>query len=206
MDGTLVDSAVAIMSRLEDTMREFGAIPPDSAELRHLIGPPTRQALGGYIPEAQMDEAVAFYKALALREGSTHTHLFPGIRDALAALADADIPLALATSKPQDEAERLAKEFGIAEYLQAVVGASSERPRKADVIGRGLSLLHATSTASQSPLMVGDRSWDVEGAAEHHVPTILVRWGYAREAEFAVAFADVHTVDELVAFVCGGAS
>lgn len=201
MDGTLVDSAIAIVSRLEDTLREFGVTPPDTAELRHLIGPPTRQALGDYIPETSMDDALAFYKALAVHEGSAHTQLYPGIHDALARLAEEQIPLGLATSKPQDEAERLAREFGISEYLQAIVGASTERPRKADVVGHGISLLRRSS--SHAPLMVGDRVWDVEGAAEHNVPTVLVGWGYAREAEFAAAFARVETVAELVDFVSG---
>lgn len=185
-------------------MREFGAVPPDDVELRHLIGPPTRQALSGYIPEERMDEAISFYKSLAVREGSARTHLFPGIHDALANLAQRDIPLALATSKPQDEAERLAEEFGIADFLRAIVGASPARPRKADVVGEGLARLKAGS--AHAPLMVGDRLWDIEGAAEHNVPTVLVGWGYAREQEFSVAFARVDTVEALVDFVSGRSS
>jgi phosphoglycolate phosphatase-like HAD superfamily hydrolase len=49
--------------------------------------------------------------------------------------------------------------------------------------------------------MVGDRSHDVEGAAEHGIDTVVVGWGYGR-ADFegpdsATALAHVSTVDDL---------
>jgi phosphoglycolate phosphatase len=51
--------------------------------------------------------------------------------------------------------------------------------------------------------MVGDRRWDVEGAAEHGVPTLLVSWGYARADEFDLALARVDSPEQLVSFVLG---
>jgi phosphoglycolate phosphatase len=41
-------------------------------------------------------------------------------------------------------------------------------------------------------LMVGDRSHDVEGAAEHGIDTVVVGWGYGRDD-----FADPHAVSAL---------
>lgn len=48
-------------------------------------------------------------------------------------------------------------------------------------------------------VMVGDRVHDVEGAAEHGVPTIGVTWGYALPGELSGARLVVATADELVA-------
>jgi phosphoglycolate phosphatase len=50
-------------------------------------------------------------------------------------------------------------------------------------------------------LMVGDRSHDVEGAAEHGIDTVVVGWGYGR-ADFEppnafAALAHVETVEDL---------
>ena len=202
MDGTIVDSAVAITSRISDTLQEFGCEPPEPSELRHLIGPPTRTMLAEFIEPDQLDRALTFYKALAVREGSAHTALFPGMADALGVLAGAGIPLALATSKPQDEAVRLTHEFGIADSLSAIVGAAPERPTKADVVREGLRQLETTS--SHAPILVGDRLWDIEGANANGIPTLLVRWGYAREEEFMQAFAVVDTVGDLVTYVSNG--
>jgi phosphoglycolate phosphatase len=201
LDGTLLDSAAAVTSRLRVTFAAFGVQPPDDGELRHLIGPPTPVALSAGIPPERLDEGVTFYRALAAREGLENISLFAGISDALATLHNRGIPLAVATSKPQREAERIVTEFGIAEYFAAVAGASAERVSKADVVAYALDQLETLS--AHSPLMVGDRQWDVEGAAEHGVPTVLVSWGYARAAEFDLALARIDSPDQLVSFVLG---
>jgi len=201
VDGTLLDSAPAVMSRLRDTFEAFGVPSPPDDELRHLIGPPTPVALGSCIPPERLDEGVAFYRALAARDGLANMSLFAGIPGALATLHERGIPLAVATSKPQGEAERIVTELGLGTYFTAVAGASAERLTKADVVAYALDQLE--TSAAHAPLMVGDRLWDVEGAAEHGVPTLLVSWGYARADEFDLALARVDSPEELVSFVLG---
>ena len=201
MDGTLLDSAPAVMSRLRDTMTHFGVQPPAETELRHLIGPPTREALSGYIPAELLEEALTFYRSLVAHEGLTNMSLFAGIPEALAQLQDRGVPLAVATSKLQGEADRILRDFGIAEFFTAVAGASPERISKADVVAHALERLETSSI--HTPLMVGDRLWDIEGAATHGVPTILVSWGYARAEEFELALARADTTHDLVSFVLG---
>ena len=90
-------------------------------------------------------------------------------------------------------------ELGLGTYFTAVAGASAERLTKADVVAYALDQLE--TSAAHAPLMVGDRLWDVEGAAEHGVPTLLVSWGYARADEFDLALARVDSPEELVSFV-----
>jgi phosphoglycolate phosphatase len=204
VDGTLLDSAPAVMRRLRETFEAFGVPSPPDGELRHLIGPPTPIALSSCIPPERLDEGVAFYRALAAREGLTNMSLFAGVPQALAALHEWGIPLAVATSKPQGEAERIVAELGLETYFAAVAGASEERLSKADVVAFALTQLETSS--AHVPLMVGDRLWDVEGAAEHGVPTLLVSWGYARADEFDRALARVDSPEELVSFVLGQVS
>ncbi len=199
MDGTLLDSAPAVMSRLRDTMRHFDVEPPGDAELRHLIGPPTPEALSGYISPDLIEEALSFYRSLVAREGLANMSLFAGIPEALAQLQAHGVPLAVATSKLQDEAERIVADFGIGQYFTAIVGASPARASKADVVAHALGQLQTSST--HAALMVGDRLWDIEGAAVHGVPTLLVSWGYARAEEFDLAIARVDSPDQLVSFV-----
>ena len=204
MDGTLLDSAPAVMSRLRDTLTHFDVEPPADAELRHLIGPPTPEALGGYLSPALIEDALTFYRSLVAREGLENMNLFAGIPAALAQLQAHGIPLAVATSKLQGEAERIVADFGISQYFAAISGASPDRATKADVVAHALERLETAS--HHAPLMVGDRVWDIEGAAEHGVPTVLVSWGYARPEEFDHALARVDTPHDLVSFVLGGGS
>jgi phosphoglycolate phosphatase len=54
-----------------------------------------------------------------------------------------------------------------------------------------------------NPVMVGDRKHDVHGAAEHGVPTILVKWGYGSKVEEVGTFAVVRTAEELGTLLLG---
>lgn len=202
MDGTLVDSAPAISARLRETLEHFDVIPPDEAGIRLLIGPPTGSSLLSFVGDERIKEASAFYRTLSKRDGLIRQGLFPEVDRLLATLVEAGIPLGVSTSKPQHEAEHTAEHFGIAQYFTALVGSSSKRPTKSAVVGETLSQLQAIAH-SPTPLMVGDRSFDIEGAAEHNVPTVLVRWGYAAPGEELAALAGVDTIDELLAFVLG---
>lgn len=204
MDGTLLDSAPAVMSRLRDTLIHFDVEPPAATELRHLIGPPTPEALGGYLPPDLIAGAMTFYRSLVAREGLENMSLFDGVPEALAQLQSHGVPLAVATSKLQGEAERIVADFGIGQYFTAIAGASPERASKADVVAHALGRLETAS--HHAPLMVGDRVWDIEGAAEHGVPTVLVSWGYARPEEFERALTRVDTPPDLVTFILGGGS
>jgi phosphoglycolate phosphatase len=202
MDGTLVDSAPAISRRLRETLEHFDVIPPDEAGIRLLIGPPTGSSLLSFVGPDRVEEADAFYHRLSHQDGLAHQELFPEIDRLLATLVEANIPLGVSTSKPQREAERTAEHFGIAQYFTSLVGSSPTRPTKAAVVGETLAQLQAIAH-SPTPLMIGDRSFDIEGAAEHDVPTVLVRWGYAAPDEELAALAAVDNIDELLAFVLG---
>ena len=200
MDGTLVDSAPAISARLRETLEHFDVIPPDEAGIRLLIGPPTGSSLLTFVGPARVDEANAFYKKLAKRDDLAHQSLYPEVDRLLATLTEAGIPLGLSTSKPQREAQHTAEHFGIASYFTALVGSSTSRPTKAAVVGETLTQL-AANAPSLAPIMVGDRSFDIEGAAEHNVPTVLVRWGYAAPEEELAALAGVDSIDDLLSFL-----
>lgn len=202
MDGTLVDSAPAISRRLRETLEHFEVTPPDDAGIRLLIGPPTGSSLLTFVGEDRVEAANAFYKQLSHRDGLVDQALYPGVDRLLATLVEANIPLGVSTSKPQNEAVQTAEHFGIAHYFTALVGSNSTRTTKAAVVGETLLQLQAIAH-SPTPLMIGDRSFDIEGAAEHSVPTVLVRWGYAAPEEELAALAGVDTIDELLSFVLG---
>ena len=50
-------------------------------------------------------------------------------------------------------------------------------------------------------VLVGDRHHDIEGAAEHGIPTIMVEWGYGSPAEAAGAIHVVHSMEQLRALL-----
>ncbi|MEY4039775.1 MAG: hypothetical protein RLZZ52_643 [Actinomycetota bacterium] len=193
MDGTLLDSAVAIVRRLRETLIHFGVTPPPDDQLKYLIGPPTGTSLLRFIGAARIDESRAYYRSLSARDGLTDQHLFPWILSTLKTLHDAGIPMGVATSKPQHEAERLCDAYGMTEYMTAIVGGTDDRTDKAAVIAECLHQL-----GRENALMIGDRYFDTDGAALNGIPTVLVRWGYAHDKEFAGAMATVDNAEQLL--------
>ena len=197
MDGTLLESGDAIMGRIARTLLEFGVAVPDRSELRLLLGPPTHETLGRYLKPEQLVEATAYYRGLAEADGMTGLALFDGIHDLVRDLHDAGIPLATATTKLRVEAARVLNHFEIGQYFTAVQGADPENGvnTKGDVVAacvRDLGL-----GTQDRPVMVGDRIFDIHGAARCGIPTAMCSWGYADEREFAVAYTRVSSVQEL---------
>lgn len=207
VDGTIVDASEGILRRLTIALEHFGRKAPTRAELVHWIGPPmyeSFQANVGMTPDEASD-IVAFYRTLARGEGyEAGAQLYPGVGALIAELAAAGIPQATASSKPEVQVAALMDHFGLTPCFRAVVGAApDERTRgsKAAVIAETLRQLDAAGVDTSRPVLVGDRHHDIDGAAEHGVPVIFVRWGFSWPHEAEGAAAAVSDVDELRALL-----
>jgi len=145
------------------------------------------------LDEKTAQKALQHYRKAYAEHGAEQSSPYDGIIDLLERLHSTGIPMAVATSKVEDQAIRLARMFGIDCHFVNVCGASDTEGRasKADVIAELLLRLHSTGVDISSPAMVGDRSYDVAGAAKHGIPTIFALWGYgeAKEASQAAAVA-----------------
>lgn len=203
VDGTIVDASEGILRRLTVTLEHFGHAAPRRDELAHWIGPPmfdSFQVNLGMTP-AQATEAVAFYRTLGRADGyTTGARLFPGIAEVIADVAGAGIPQSTASSKPEIQVVALMDHFDLAQYLTATVGATSDertRSRKADIVAEALRRLEVAGADVSRPVLIGDRSHDVEGGAEQEVPVIFVTWGFSWPHESAGAQAVVDDVAQL---------
>jgi phosphoglycolate phosphatase len=201
LDGTLVDSAALITAHLAGALVAVGAEVPEPAVLRSLVGPPFETALPAIgLSADQTAAAVVHYRRTYDLVAATQTPLYPGVPDLLDKLAAAGRQLAVATSKPENTARRIAEGVGIANRFALVAGADHVLGR----VGKGLVIASVLDRLALDPrkspvVMVGDRHHDVDGAAEHGVPTIGVAWGYAEPAELAGARLVVDDLDALLA-------
>jgi phosphoglycolate phosphatase len=207
VDGTIVDASDGILRRLKVTLEHFGRRPPTRAELVHWIGPPmydSFQASAAMTPSEAV-EAVAFYRTLGKADGyTTGARLYDGVSDLIRDAASAGIPQATASSKPEVQVVALMDHFDLTPYLTAIVGATLDErtlSEKAEVIAESLRRLDSAGVDTSRPVLVGDRHHDVEGAAEHDIPVIFVRWGFSWPHESAGAQAAVDTVGELRALL-----
>jgi phosphoglycolate phosphatase len=165
----------------------MGLPVPTPTELLAFVGPPILDSfrlLAHFTPE-QSHHALELYRDQYLKTGVYDATLYPGLRGALKTIHDRAVPLSLATSKPEKPATLVLEHFDVLKYFDVITGASEDEKRsaKADVVAEALRRLAAIGADISHPVMVGDRSHDVVGAAKHDVPTIFVRWGYGSPSE-----------------------
>jgi phosphoglycolate phosphatase-like HAD superfamily hydrolase len=200
LDGTLTDSAEGIVSSFRHALDTVGATVPDGDLAEMIVGPPMAHTLREMGLGDDADVAIDAYRADYTTRGWAMNKLFDGIPALLAELRGAGVRLAVATSKAEPTARRILAHFGLAEHFEVIAGASPDgsRAAKAEVVAHALAQL---GPLPERVLMVGDRSHDVEGAAEHGIDTVVVGWGYgATDFEgpgAVVAHGRVETVDDL---------
>lgn len=207
LDGTILDSAPGIIDALTDTFKHLGLEVPSREEFMAYIGPPLLASLQerAGLSEEKAREAMAIYRTDFRRDGAFDSAVFPGVIGLLDSLQSSGIPLAIATSKPEDQARKILDHFELTPFFTVIAGASEDdaRTSKAHVVGHALSELRHAGADTDHAVLIGDRIYDVEGAAAHNVPTIIVEWGYGSPEEAQGAIATVYSADRLRELLLG---
>lgn len=201
LDGTLTDPGIGITNSVMYALNKFGIEVKDRTELFRFIGPPLIPSFMNYYGFSKEDavKAVVFYREYYAECGIFENKLYPGVPELLAKLKDDGVKIVMATSKPEIFAEKIAEHYDIAKYFDLIAGATENETRteKDEVIAYALEKLE--NPPSGKITMVGDRFYDVKGAAKFGIPTIGVLYGYGDEKELtdAGAYAVAKTPEEV---------
>ena len=188
LDDTLTDSMPGIVHAVQYALRRFGIEPPADEALRCFVGPPLRDSFMEFcgMSAEEAERAVSVSREYFVPKGMFENELYEGIPELLDATCAAGCANIIATSKPQPFAERIIAHFGLTARFQLVCGSllDGSRTTKNQVIG------HALQTLGISPdeaVMIGDRRYDIEGAAGYGMESIAAGWGYAAPGELEAA-------------------
>ncbi len=180
-DGTLMDSAGAIVAAIQNACRDLGlAVPADKA-CRSIIGLGLSEALAALLPElpvAEHGRLVDRYRHHYL--GQDHAiPLFAGVAQALPELVRSGHLLAVATGKSRKGLERALSHSGLTPCFAATRCADEcpSKPHPAMV----LEILQTTGVAPERALVIGDTSHDMAMARNAGVAALAVAYG-AHEA------------------------
>ncbi len=208
LDGTLTDPAQGITNSVRYALRQHGYPIPDADTLLSFIGPPLVDSFSALCgtdfqkTRALVDSFRVYFKDRGILEN----RLYDGIPALLAALRASGYKLYVATSKPLVFARRVLSDFHIDTYFNGVYGSELDgtRDKKADVIRYLLE--NESELAGRPLLMIGDRKYDVLGAAELSIPTVGVSYGYGSQEELleAGAIAVLPTVAALYDYLRKG--
>lgn len=136
-----------------------------------------RRALGPGASDESVAEALAFFLKFYRVHALEHTKLYPGVREAVDALADQDHTMAVLTNKPVRISTDIIAALGLSREFRKVYGGDSFPSKKPDPIGIN-TLRQETGAGTRETLMIGDSSVDIQTGRNAGVPSCGVEWGF----------------------------
>jgi phosphoglycolate phosphatase len=185
LDGTLVDTAGDFGVALNAMLADLGADPVPTERLMTFVGKGTanlvRKTLAERFPEPEIDalfeRAQARYEAVYTSINGEHTALYPEVREGLAALRAAGLPVACITNKQHRFAVDLLAHYDLSDQFDLVYGGDSWPRRKPDP----MPLVKACEAFGVSPsqaVLVGDSGNDAQAARAAGCRSLTVPYGY----------------------------
>lgn len=205
LDGTITDPREGITKCFEYALNHFGIEVENRAELEQFIGPPLRQSFqeGFGFDEEKAGQAVKIYRERFIPTGMFENVVYDGMEDALQRLKEAGKVLIVATSKPEHLAVQILEHFGLDGYFADICGSCDDQNRneKDEVIRYALEKHGITDL--DDVLMVGDRKFDVLGAAKCGLKCMGVLYGFGdrEELEQAGAAYIAESVEEMAQMI-----
>jgi phosphoglycolate phosphatase len=179
-DGTLVDSAPAILDAFAAALTENGLAPQAALDER-LIGPPLAETLArisGSDDPALIQSLTERFKAHYDRDGVANTSAYPGVERLLQQLLADGIVLHIATNKRLSATRAILDHLGWQGRFRSVYALDMAEPRlpgKAALLQKQLAEL---GLPAQNARYIGDKAEDGEAASANGLHFHYAAWGY----------------------------
>lgn len=189
-DGTICDTGEGIKQSVRYALNAGGIEFDPDEDLSFVIGPPLlimfQEHYGVTVTDAE--ELVKKYREHYTNTGIYESEVYDGIEKMLSSLKEDGIKLGIASSKPTKYVKLLLEKFSLIKYFDSVCGVDFkvDCEPKPSIIARCTEEL---GCAAENVLIVGDRSYDISGAAENGADSAGVLWGYGTKFEFIEAGA-----------------
>lgn len=202
LDGTLADTAPDLAASLNHTLARLGRPGVEPDKVRHLVGHGAKALLrkglaaSGDAPEALVEQGYPIYLDHYAANICVGTRIYPGLADALDALGDRGVALAVCTNKPDRLTHALLDALGWQHRFAAVIGADTVGAKKPDPWPLREAIARAGGGRG---VLVGDSITDADTARAAGVPFVAVSFGFSdRAVEALGADAVIDGYQELV--------
>jgi pyrophosphatase PpaX len=177
LDGTLIDSVELILTCYRQTFEiHRGMAPPDDAWLAGM-GTPLRTQFRGFTNDvAELEAMVKTYGDLNRKQHDALIREFPGVYNAVQALADRKVGMGIVTSKLRAGCLRGLARCRLDGFFRVIVAADDLPKHKPDPapVQMALDLLEADPA---STIFVGDSPHDLVAGRAAGIHTAAVLWG-----------------------------
>lgn len=176
-DGTLLDSAAAIVASIQAACRDLGIEPPADRKAREVIGLGLHDALGTalpYVAPADYPHVAERYRYHYLSQDQDLS-LFPGAFSLVERLHEAGVLLGVATGKSRRGLDRAMATSGLARYFHYTRCADETHPKPHPAML--LEIMEQFAVPREKTLMVGDTTHDLLMARSAGVDALAVTFG-----------------------------
>lgn len=177
LDGTLADTSEGVYESVRYASKKLGLKEADEALLKKFIGPPLQVTFAKEygLSERSINEAVKAFREFYGREGVYMCRAYEGMDGLLHKLRRAGFKVGTATYKREDYAVNLLRKKFTFEF-DTVRGADAEgKLTKAEI---SLMAVKDMGASVSETLLVGDSSFDAEGAAAAGMDFAAVTYGF----------------------------
>jgi phosphoglycolate phosphatase len=184
LDGTLIDTAPDLVDTLNVVFAREGLPPVPYETARTLIGGGARTMIargiaaeGRTVAPAELDRLFQDFLAHYSEHIADRSRPFPGLADALDALAATGARFAVCTNKLEYLSVLLLKQLGLAHRFAVICGQDTFGVQKPDpeVLRRTIA---AAGGTLRNAIMIGDSLTDIRTARAAGIPVIAVDFGY----------------------------
>lgn len=184
LDGTLTDSQRGIINSIKHALKRLRIEDYNPELLKNFLGPPLLDSFREFFLLSDSDAklAVQYYREYYSVKGIFENKLFPGIIKLLALLNSKDKKVFMATSKPTNYALEIVEHFQIGQYFNGIYGSNMDGTKT----DKAIIIREILDTECLDPIrtiMIGDRKYDIVGAANNQIHSIGIAYGYGSMEE-----------------------
>jgi phosphoglycolate phosphatase len=168
LDGTLIDSRLDLIHSVNAMLRHMGRPELPGHRIATYVGDGApvlvRRALGNPDDETSVKQALEFFLAYYREHKLDHTHVYPGIPEALRAISASGNGqprrMAVLSNKPVNPSRAIVEALGLKPFFTQIYGGNSFPTKKPEPQGARRLLQELGSNPGET-VMVGDSSNDV---------------------------------------------
>jgi phosphoglycolate phosphatase len=186
LDGTLIDTAPDLVATLNVILAREDLPGLPYADARALIGHGARHMIARGLAiagrpqiDADLDRLFADFITYYADHVADHSRPFPGLEDALDALAGRGCRFAVCTNKLEWLSVRLLDALGLTQRFVAICGQDTfgvQKPHPNALLGT----LRRAGGVINNAVMVGDSGTDIAAARAALMPVVAVDFGYTQ--------------------------
>lgn len=188
LDGTLIDSKLDLAHAVNAMLAHMGREAHVHETIFSFIGDGAamlvRRALGEGVTEAEAGKGLEYFLSYYRAHMLDNTVAYPGVREALAELAEpaegAARAMAVLTNKPVVFSRAILEGLGLSRHFRFVYGGNSFERKKPDPMGVEV-LLRELQAAPREAMMIGDSDVDIKTARNAGIFACGVTYGFGLE-------------------------